>query len=78
MRRSTHLSQILDLFAEASWRNVYAGELELRPPGAPTTELDGSAFGPRYAILASASRPSACSCVSIDLRLDIRLTLMPI
>ena len=24
-------------FAEDSWRNVYAGELEVRPPGAPTT-----------------------------------------
>jgi hypothetical protein len=22
---------------EHSWRNVYAGELEVRPPGAPTT-----------------------------------------
>jgi hypothetical protein len=27
----------LDLLAEDSWRNVYAGELELRPPAAPTT-----------------------------------------
>jgi hypothetical protein len=25
------LVQILDLFAEDSWRNVYAGELEVRP-----------------------------------------------
>jgi hypothetical protein len=32
------LAQILDLFAEDSWRRVYAGELEVRPPGAPTTE----------------------------------------
>jgi hypothetical protein len=32
------LAQVLDLFAEDSWRNVYAGELEVRPPGAPTTE----------------------------------------
>jgi hypothetical protein len=32
------LVQILDLFGEDSWRNVYAGELEVRPPGAPTTE----------------------------------------
>jgi hypothetical protein len=30
------LSQILDLFAEDRWRNLYAGELEVRPPGAPT------------------------------------------
>src|SRR2546430_12043708 len=33
--------QILDLFAEDSWRiNVYGTELEVRPPGAPTTEPD--------------------------------------
>jgi hypothetical protein len=32
------LAQILDLFVEDSWRiNVHAGELEVRPPGAPTT-----------------------------------------
>jgi hypothetical protein len=30
------LAHILDLLAEDSWRNVYAGELEVRPPGAPT------------------------------------------
>jgi hypothetical protein len=29
-------SQILDLLADDSWLNVYAGELEVRPPGAPT------------------------------------------
>jgi hypothetical protein len=34
------LVQILDLFAQDSWRNVYAGELEVRPPGAPTTKPD--------------------------------------
>jgi hypothetical protein len=32
----TRLSHILDLFWEESWRSVYAGELEVRPPGAPT------------------------------------------
>jgi hypothetical protein len=31
---------LLDLFAEDSWRSVYAGELEVRPPGAPTTAPD--------------------------------------
>jgi hypothetical protein len=25
------------IFVADSWRNVYAGELEVRPPGAPTT-----------------------------------------
>ena len=34
--RADRLAQILDLFAEDSWRNVYAGQLEVRPPGAPT------------------------------------------
>ena len=28
---------VLELFAEDSRRNVYAGELDVRPPGAPTT-----------------------------------------
>ena len=32
------LAQIFDLFAEDDRLNVYAGELEVRPPGAPTTE----------------------------------------
>src|SRR6266511_5000471 len=31
------LSQILDLLAEDSRPNVYAGKLEVRPPAAPTT-----------------------------------------
>jgi hypothetical protein len=35
---ASRLSQILDLLAEDSRLNVYAGELEVRPPGAPTTE----------------------------------------
>jgi hypothetical protein len=34
---SAHLAHILELFAENSQLNVYAGELEVRPPGAPTT-----------------------------------------
>jgi hypothetical protein len=29
-------SPILDLFSVDSWRNVYAGEREVRPPAAPT------------------------------------------
>jgi hypothetical protein len=36
-RRPVRLAQIVDLFAEDSWRNIYAGEHEVRPPGAPTT-----------------------------------------
>jgi hypothetical protein len=35
-----HLSDILDLFAEDSQLNVYAGEGEVRPPRAPTTRPD--------------------------------------
>jgi hypothetical protein len=38
------LAQILDLFAEDSQLNVYAGKLDVRPPGAPTTHPDES-FG---------------------------------
>ena len=38
------LAQILDLFGEDSWRNVYAGELEVRPTGAPTTRPDREAW----------------------------------
>jgi alpha-beta hydrolase superfamily lysophospholipase len=28
--------RFLDLLVEQSWRNVYAGKLEMRPPGAPS------------------------------------------
>jgi hypothetical protein len=34
---STRLSKVFDLFAEDNRLNVYAGKLEVRPPGAPTT-----------------------------------------
>ena len=34
------LAQILDLLAEDNRLNVYAGELEVRPPAAPTTRPD--------------------------------------
>src|SRR5437773_2242 len=37
-------ARFLDVFAEDSWRRVYAGEREVRPPGAPTT---GSAAAAR-------------------------------
>jgi len=37
---SRRLSHILDLFAEDSQLNVYAGELEVRPQGAPTIEWE--------------------------------------
>jgi hypothetical protein len=43
-RRRLRLAQILDLFAEDSWPNVYAGEREVRPPGAPTIKGHGT-FG---------------------------------
>jgi hypothetical protein len=32
------LALLLDLFADDNQRSVYAGEREVRPPGAPTTE----------------------------------------
>ena len=40
-----HLVHILDLFAEDSRVNDYAGERELRPPGAPTTGPDRGEWG---------------------------------
>jgi hypothetical protein len=52
---------LLDLFAEDDWRNVYAGELELRPPGAPTTWPDTkqrSYFGKSLATTRFPTRPS--------------------
>jgi hypothetical protein len=40
-----NIHQLFDLFAEDSWRRVYAGELEVRPPGAPTTRPDTEEIG---------------------------------
>jgi len=39
-QHTDQLAKLLDLLAEDSWRSVHAGELEVRPPGAPTTEPD--------------------------------------
>jgi len=39
------LRQILDLLAEDDRLNVYAGELEVRPPSTPTTEADKAPTG---------------------------------
>jgi hypothetical protein len=38
---STRLAHLLELFGEDSQLNVYAGELEVRPPGAPTMDRMG-------------------------------------
>ena len=38
-------AHLLDLFVEDSQLNVYAGELEVRPPGAPTTRPDTAERG---------------------------------
>src|SRR2546428_13595062 len=38
----TDNQRLLDLFAEDSWRRVYGSELEVRPPGAPTTGTGGT------------------------------------
>jgi len=35
--RLARLAQVLDLLAEDNRLNVYAGQVEVRPPGAPTT-----------------------------------------
>jgi hypothetical protein len=40
------LAEILDLFGENSWRRVYAGKPQLRPPSAPTIPLVTVALPP--------------------------------
>jgi hypothetical protein len=40
------LSQVLDPIVEDSQLNVYAGELEVRPPAAPTIGPDGAVLSP--------------------------------
>jgi hypothetical protein len=40
-----HVRPLLDLLAEDSQRRVYAGELEVRPPAAPTTGPHAEARG---------------------------------
>ena len=47
--------QFLDLFGEDSWRNVYARELEMRPPGAPTTQDPKRACGPPWRVASAGS-----------------------
>src|SRR3982074_944328 len=48
--RRARLSQVLDLLAEDNRLNVYAGKLEVRPPGAPTTQ-DGLTAAARRGVL---------------------------
>jgi len=36
-QRCARLARILEQFREDNWRNLYAGELGVRPPGLPTT-----------------------------------------
>jgi hypothetical protein len=43
---SSHNSQVLDLFAQDNRLNLYAGELEVRPPDAPTTDGNGRCPNP--------------------------------
>ena len=38
-QKRAHSAQILDLIFEDDRLNVYAGELEVRPPAAPTTRV---------------------------------------
>ena len=42
-RERARLTHILELIFVDSQRNVYKGELEVRPPGAPTTAGGGAA-----------------------------------
>jgi S-adenosylmethionine:tRNA ribosyltransferase-isomerase len=54
-----HNQLFLDLLAEDSWRRVYTGELEVRPPGAPTTRPDEEALPPSRALSISPRSLSA-------------------
>ena len=58
------LTQILDLFAEESWRRVYAGELEVRTTRCAHHRLGGSLFGPRHADLGLAVFRLVCGLTS--------------
>src|SRR5713226_7517903 len=40
LARGARLTHILDLLGEDGQLNVYAGQLEVRPPGAPTSAPD--------------------------------------
>ena len=50
-RRRARLVQILDLFGEDSWRSVYAGELEVRPPSCAHHSTLSRPAEPKKAIL---------------------------
>ena len=50
------LERFFDPFAEDSQLNVYAGEAEVRPPGAPTTGPDRQEHGPYVAFVVSLAR----------------------
>jgi hypothetical protein len=53
------LAHVLDLFAEENRLNVYAGELEVRPPGAPTIGVECEAPSRRYtAVSAHTASPN--------------------
>jgi hypothetical protein len=49
-REGARLAQILDHFLEDDSLNVYAGELEVRPPGAPTVRLVTGALAGQQAL----------------------------
>jgi hypothetical protein len=55
------IHQLLDLFAEDSQLNVYRGELEVRPPGAPTTGSDSRVLATSQEFWASAGTMDGCA-----------------
>ena len=61
LHKQAQITAILDLFAEDNRLNVYAGKLEVRPPGAPTTQdrLAGGGRAARRARRAVFSRASS-------------------
>ena len=62
-----YVHQVFELFGEDGWRRVYAGELEVRPPGAPTTNPSSSVIA---STCGTATRRSSLG------RQPIRLTVL--
>jgi hypothetical protein len=67
-----HDPQLLDLFAEDNRLNVYAGELEVRPPGAPTTRPEQAAARNRQPRATCATDPG--NAVRFVSRVDAEMT----
>ena len=59
LQKQAQITAILDLFGEDSWRNVYAGELEVRPPP-DRIERPGQSTNPGFSASYSKLLPTGC------------------